>query len=144
MFLLAKWMHVLSAALWFGGGVVLLVLYGRLGRGDPGFARALAARIAPLGSTYFGPLGGLTLVTGLWAVGSGGYSFLEPFVIVGYGGVLVSSLLGARGAGATAEAIAAAPSEAEVPALQRRLMAFAATDAAVLALVVGAMVTKPG
>ncbi len=144
MFLLAKWLHVLFVIAWLGGGTVLLVLNARVRGGDPAFARAFAARVAPLGQIYFAPLGGLTLLTGLWAVAAGDYSFTAPFVLVGYAGIVLGAVLGARGSGGTTEAIANAASDAEVPALQRRLLLFSTLDVTLLTLVVAAMVFKPG
>lgn len=88
-------MHVLSAAVWFGGAVMFHVLAGRAAMSnDPSRISSLLRDAEFLGKRYFGPASGVTLVAGLWLVFEGGWGFGQIFVLGGLAGLVLSTVLG--------------------------------------------------
>lgn len=87
--------HVLSAAVWFGGAVMFHVLAGRAAMSnDPGRISSLLRDAEFLGKRYFGPTSGVTLVAGLWLVFEGSWGFGRVFVLGGLAGLILSTVLG--------------------------------------------------
>jgi uncharacterized membrane protein len=87
--------HVSSAAVWFGGSVMFQVLAGRAARSDdPGRISSLLREAEFLGKRYFGPATGVTFLAGLWLVFEGGWGFGRVFVLGGLAGVVLSTVLG--------------------------------------------------
>lgn len=87
--------HVLSAAVWFGGAVMFHVLsHHATSSNDPQRIASLLGSADFLGKRYFGPATGVTLIAGLWLVFEGGWGFDEPFVLGGLAGLIVSTIMG--------------------------------------------------
>jgi uncharacterized membrane protein len=87
--------HVLSAAVWFGGAVMFHVLAERAAMSHaPGRISSLLRDAEFLGKRYFGPASGVTLVAGLWLVFEGGWGFSQVFVLGGLAGLVLSTILG--------------------------------------------------
>lgn len=147
---IAKWLHVLAAIAWVGGGVFLVVLQLRMrGARDGAALAAMASHSAALGDRYFAPLAVVTLLTGITAALLGDWSFTSPWILVGFVGVATSGVLsgaiGSKTDRAIAERVAAdGPDSPALDALWRRHFTLTGLDLAILALVVGAMVAKPG
>ncbi|MFZ0627070.1 MAG: hypothetical protein WAN34_11295 [Acidimicrobiia bacterium] len=94
--------HILSIAAWFGGGLGGTFLRSRLLRqGGPVAVAALKASEA-MGTRFFGPASGLTLLSGIGLVLSsdGAYGFGDLFVVLGMTVFLVSAVGNSAFAGA--------------------------------------------
>jgi|SRR5919201_472156 uncharacterized membrane protein len=143
--------HILSAMVWIGGGVVLLVIGIRV-RSDPD-AKALAqfARLLPyVGLRVLMPAVLLVLLTGVWMVlTSAAWRISQLWVLLALGLFAVAFLIGAiylsrigLQLARTAGADGTAPRQA-VSVLDRWLAGYAAVLVVLLAAVWD-MVFKPG
>ena len=144
----ATFLHVVVAALWLGGGIMLTVLQVELMRTKDMAAMGGVGRAATRFSrTYFMPLAILTLLFGIWAAAAGDWDFGSAWIGIGFGVVVVNAVLAMAVIGPTGRRMGAAMAEgdmAALPALRQRMML--ATGAANLLLLVAfwAMVVKPG
>lgn len=143
-YLVLKFVHVVAAVLWVGGGLaftILTILAGRDGRR----LLALLDSAAPLGLIAL-PSSLVTLVSGGTLVWLGAWGF-APWVVVALAGTLASIAVGATVLGPTLGRIAAARAqgdEAGALTLAERLAWPGRIEGAVLVVVVSLMVTKPG
>lgn len=89
--------HILAAALWFGGSVMNGVINRKVGAAGSTEASAKLARAeVPLGLQFYMPMAVLTLLSGvgLVLVSDDVYSFADPFVSIGFLAIIVSAILG--------------------------------------------------
>jgi hypothetical protein len=100
------------------------------------------------GGAVLGPAAALTLIAGIVTAASAGFDMSALWIIWGFAGILASMALGAtlirrtmRRIGAMAET--AAPGEARLLALQRRLAVLNGVNLLLLLSVVWAMIAKP-
>ena len=144
---IVKFIHVVCALLWVGGGFTLMLSGLRAERsGDlEGSMRALQTT-AWLGNVLMVPASMLTLVTGLvmcwfWV------GFADLWVMIGLAGFAATFLIGILVFKPTSERAAALIAEGgmspAVQALGRRIMRAARLDYAIMLVVVAAMVLKP-
>jgi uncharacterized membrane protein len=149
LYTILKFLHVLSAAVWFGGGLVATVLGVRAAKlTDHRAQAALRGQLEGLGQAVFGPAAGLTLLTGIATALAGGISMTALWILWGYGGVAVSMVLGGAVGGRTGKALLEAsaadgPSSPRAVALDRRMLQINLLGLAVLLSVIWAMVAKP-
>lgn len=144
---IVKFLHVMSAILWVGGGFVLFLL-GMIAERAGNIADKLQAMRATgqLGGKFFAPLSMLTLAFGLVMCGFWvGFSELWVVIgLVGYAttfsiGMLVFKPTGERmGAMIAAEGVTPA-----VLAIGQRMMSWARLDYAVMLVIIADMVLKP-
>ena len=144
-----KTVHVLTAVVWVGGGVLLTILAVSADRrSDPRELATVARQAAFVGEKIFAPAGLVVFLMGIammlnvdWGWGE----FWVVFGLIGYAatfinGVAVLSPL-ARRVNALIEEHGAESAEAQ--AAIGRILLIARIDVAVLLLVVADMVTKP-
>lgn len=146
---LLKFLHVTAAILWIGGGAMLLVFTRMLFATSDATTRAdVADRAAALGPRWFGPISGLALLFGVGMVLlSDDITFADAWISIGLAGFLFSSIVGARLIGPAYDGYARATradDDATAATMARRVRGVAAVDLVVLALVVLAMILKPG
>jgi hypothetical protein len=139
--------HILAAAAWFGANVTQAVVTPHFVRagGEPA-ARWWRATVQ-MGRVLYMPAGIIVLVTGVFLVTSGPYSFADLFVSIGFLAVIVGVVLGIvvfgpRGRRA-AELHESGDSAAAVP-VERSIAGFGALDTVVVAVTILAMVAKWG
>lgn len=147
MYELFKTLHVLSAAAWVGGALLLVVMERMVHRAqEPAAVVALAGLGERTGNRFFAPVAGVVLLSGLGTVLAGGYGFEEPWIVAGIVGVISGSVLGARVLSplyAQIQEAAASGDEAGLAALRSRLTLWSAFDLSVLVVIVVLMVTRP-
>jgi uncharacterized membrane protein len=87
---LALWLHVVAAAAWLGGNLIMLMIPGLMAQGGPPAMLATGRTALVLGRVFFTPAAIVTLLTGIWLViDIDAYSFSEPFVSLGFAAVLI-------------------------------------------------------
>jgi len=137
--------HVLAVMAWFGGGVVSTVFITRIRRADPihrlGFVRD-GERVSPV----FGIASGIAALAGVWMViDRADYGFGQAWVIIGIAGFVLSSVIGGALLGPTLKKLRLElESGGEGVALLQRARGAATIDQLLLAVVVWAMVFRPG
>jgi len=140
-------LHILSAMVWMGGSVMTHIFGARAERsGDPartlGFAKdaAVAGRVLTVAGVSAGVWGILLVLD------ADVYDWEQAWIVIGIFGVLVGALLGARFfAPQTRKLIVQLESGAsEAAATLRRIKLVGRVELIVLAVVLWAMVTKPG
>ena len=92
---LLKFVHVLAAAVWVGGAIVLKVQSDRALRSDPDRAAELALETERLGSSVLMPASIALLVAGLWMVFESDIGFGPLWIKLGLGIYLISVVTGA-------------------------------------------------
>jgi uncharacterized membrane protein len=86
--------HVLSAVIWVGGGVMMHI-FGRLATKEgPERHLAFTQRSIRLGNMVFAPLSVVLLIAGVLLVEEVGYSYGDLWVTIGFLGFLTSFVLG--------------------------------------------------
>jgi uncharacterized membrane protein len=143
-----KFLHVLSAAIWVGGGFMLQVLLSRAKAAGPDTVASFN-ELAEWTHRLFMAASFLTLLFGIGTVASGGYDWGAPWIGIGFAGFLASGLLGMAVLGPTATKMKAligerGPNDPVVAHLGRRLDMVGRLDLVILIFVVFAMVTKLG
>lgn len=149
MFAVLKFLHVLSAMIWVGGLLAVIVISTRLGRSQNRAAtEALAQQVGFYGRAVLGPAAGATFLFGLATAAIGHIPFSTLWILWGFVGILGSLLIGAIFVNRTASQLgraASSPSsdKSTIPTLQRRLATLNLANLVLLISVVAAMVIKP-
>lgn len=142
----AKFLHVLAVIVWLGGVITLTLLNLRLSRtANREALAALAGASEFYGRAVIGPAAAVTLLAGVATVLTSGFRFGSLWITWGFTAILLSLLLGATLIRMTTTRLrtAGATGEANVPALQRRLMLLNGLNMLLLLSAVWAMVAKP-
>lgn len=144
---LFKFLHVLAAMAWFGGGAVML-LQGQLAlrKGDDESLMRVSGGMGNLAMLWFLPAGGLTLLFGLVTVLLGNL-WGEAWVILGLLGALASFVGGhffLRPMGEKAAALIADGELSEAAVYGGRMIRIASVDYASIVAIIALMVLKPG
>lgn len=138
--------HVAAAAAWFGANVTQAVLAPRFRRESPAALAAWWRGTVTMGTLLYTPAAILLLLTGIWMVLDGPYTFGDTFVEIGIAVVIVGALLGMLVFGPqgrrAAEAVEAGDQTAG--SLQRRLTAFGVLDTLLILLAITVMVLRLG
>ncbi|MGH2812974.1 MAG: DUF2269 family protein [Actinomycetota bacterium] len=145
-----KFVHILSAMAWFGTGVALhiLLLRSRSSR-DARLMASLSQASVTMGRILFTPLSLLTLLSGiLMVIESPGIRFGDAWILIGFGGIVLSAVLGMSVLGPAGRRLAELAQargtvDAEVMAASTKGVIAARVDIVALAFVVWAMVAKP-
>jgi uncharacterized membrane protein len=151
---LAPWLHfvhITSAVIWVGGGVVLSVIGQRVRRsGDATLLAEFARTLSYVGLRVFTPAVVVVLVTGVWLVfAEGSGDFTQLWVVLALAAFLVAFLIGAAYLSRSAirlERVMSAPAPdiaAAREALGRWLLGYGVV-LAVLVFALWDMVFKPG
>lgn len=149
LYLILKFVHVLSMAVWLGGLIMMLLINRLLTRaGETAALQAFGRQGARLSSLVFIPAMVVTLITGIGMVHAGDLSFGSAWIIWGMIGLVFSVILGAVLTGGAARKLGARVARGEIDAAgiaaaQRRIMMFALLNLLLLVSIVGAMVFKP-
>jgi uncharacterized membrane protein len=84
-YLLAKWLHILSATVLFGTGIgTAFQMVWVMRRGDPGQVAGVAGGVVVADWLFTTPAGLVQPATGLWLIWLAGYSLSEPWLVVTY------------------------------------------------------------
>lgn len=145
---LLKFLHVLAAAVWIGGAVMLRVQSSRAKGLDPERAAALATETSEVGTKLLMPASILLLVAGLWTAFEGGYGLEPLWVKLGLFIYVVSAVAGAVFLGPLYKQVGElqaerGPEDAEVRSRLRRISTLSWVDLGLLVLAVFVMVVKP-
>jgi len=141
-----KLIHVLSAMVWVGGSALALVFGAKAASGSAE-ERTVSAENALLAGRVFSVAGVLVLVAGVWMVARlPVYDWDQTWITLGFGGVLVGVVLGIAFYGPQGKALLAELQSGDPGAAARgiRIGRVAAFELLILAVVVWAMVFKPG
>lgn len=141
-----KFLHVLSAMAWFGGGAVMLFMATlAMRKHDDAELMAIAGKIGFLGMVWFIPAAGATLLFGIVMTTLGGL-WGEAWVVLGLAAALVSFVTGhffLRPMGMAAAEMMGEGRVTEAASIGRRLIAAAQYDYCVIIAIVALMVMKP-
>lgn len=146
---LLLFVHVLAAATWVGGAVILKVQTGRALKADPDRAAELALETSQVGTTVLMPASIVLLIAGLWLVFEGDWGFGPLWVKLGLGIYVVSAVAGAVFLGPLYKKIGElraerGPGDAEVTSLVQRIATLSWIDLVLLVAAVFVMTVKPG
>jgi uncharacterized membrane protein len=146
-FLLA--VHVLCAAIWVGGAVMMHI-YGRLATKEgPERELVFTRESIRLGNVMFAPLSVILLIAGVLLVDEAGYGYGDLWVTLGFLGFLNSFVMGVAyypRAGRRYEEIAGGegPGSPAAQAIYRRTANVNVYELTVLLLIIVDMAVKPG
>ena len=144
---LFKFLHILTAIAWVGGGMTLLAADLIMSRSRGGNAPSPVLEIMNvLGKTWFVPTSFLTVITGAITTTLGGM-WGELWVLLGLAGFAATALTGMLLIEPTGQRIGAllqAGQTGEAAAAGRRLMRIVRFDYVVMLVVIADMAIKPG
>lgn len=143
-----KFVHVLAAATWVGGAIILKVQSDRALKADPDRAAELATETERIGNGVLMPASIVLLVSGIWAAFEGGYGFDPLWVKLGLAIYVVSAVAGAVFLGPLYKQVGELRAERgagdpDLTARLQRISKLAWIDVALLVTVVFVMVVKP-
>lgn len=141
--------HVLAAALWFGSGVVMMVLSRRILAVEPAGMSALGPAMAWWAGRAHPAAGLLLLVTGPAMVADADIGFGEAWVLIGLIGLIGLFAYGGGVLGRKGDKLGRDLAEAGQlsPALRadtQGLLRLMGIESVILALIIVDMVVKPG
>ena len=145
-----KFLHVLSAVVWVGAGLLLTIIAIRAGRSaDPAQLVKLGRDAGWLGTRFFVPSALSTLIFGVITVLVGDWSFGDTWIIIGLVGFALSFGIGAGFLGPQSEKIgelADEHGETHPIVVQhvKKVLAVTRVDQLIILAVVLDMVIKPG
>ena len=146
-----KFLHVLAAVVWVGGGIFVQIYATKLRRADdPNKLAEFARDVEFFGTRVFAPASGTVLLMGiLMVLYSPFIAFSETWILIGLAGFLATFITGmfflGPAAGRLSKAFQTQGIDApEVQANMKRIFAISRIDQIVLALVILDMVFKPG
>lgn len=139
--------HILAAASWFGGGIFMNAIMGRLAsKGELQAVAGISSQSSFI-ARFFDTAAIVTLIAGVALVlTEDAWDFSDPFVSIGFAGVIITLGIGHGMITPTAkklsEALAAGNAE-EAQALGQRMGMLSMLDSLILLLVIISMVVKP-
>lgn len=139
-------LHIAGAGVWLGANVIQAVAPRMLARQSQDAVAVWYRVAARLGNRVYMPAALVILATGiLLVIGADEYDFGTRFVTVGFGMIVVGSVLGVvvfdRGSNRAADAVEGGD-RAVIGRAVGRLAAFGALDTLLLILTIAAMVTR--
>jgi uncharacterized membrane protein len=146
---LFKAIHVTSAVLWVGGGIMLTILAIVAERSnDPLQIANVARQAATVGEKFFAPIGLVTFLMGLAMMLNTNWGWGHFWIVIGLIGYAATFGIGIGLISPTVKKLHAVietngPTHPDSIALIKRVMLIARVDAALLLIVVLDMVTKP-
>lgn len=146
---LLLFVHVLAAAVWVGGSVMLKVQSGRALKADPNRAAELALETSQVGTALLMPASIVLLIAGLWLVFEGDYGFEPLWVKLGLGIYVVSAVAGAAFLGPLYKQVGElraerGPGDAGVQQRLQRISMVSNIDLVLLVAAIFVMTVKPG
>jgi uncharacterized membrane protein len=146
-----KFLHVLAAIVWVGGGIFVQIYATRLrGANDPARLARFARDVEFFGTRVFAPASGLALLMGVAMVLYSPFIYWsETWIIVGLVGFAATFITGSFFLGPESGRVAKAfdsegPESPAVQASIKRIFAISRIDQVVLVIVVLDMIFKPG
>lgn len=142
--------HVLAIATWIGGAIMIHVITEQtVATNDVVRIKGFVDQAEVLGKRYFAPASGIALLSGIWLVLEGDWGFGQPFVLVGLGGLALSTVLGMGVLEPTATKLKAAFAVTdtlteEIKGGIDRIRTISWIDIGILVIVVFFMTVKPG
>jgi uncharacterized membrane protein len=149
LYLLFKFVHVVTVIVWIGGVLTLSVINARLAREpDRAVVMALMRQSGFYGAAVIGPAAALTLVAGIATAASAGIPMSNLWISWGFTTILLSGLLGAVPIRLVTAQVGkltslADPRDPRLTAARRRLTLLNAIHLLLLLSAVWAMVAKP-
>lgn len=145
---LLKFVHVLAAAVWIGGALMLKVQTSRALAVNRARAAELATETEQLGTKLLMPASIVLLVSGLWTAFEGGYGLDPLWVKLGLAIYVVSAVSGAVFLGPLYKQVgelhaAKGADDPGVASRLKRISTLSSVDLVLLVLVVFVMVIKP-
>ncbi len=146
---LFKYVHVLFAVVWIGGGALLTILaLGAERKQDPMELVTVARQAAFVGERVFAPAGLVVFLMGIAMMLNTNWGWGRFWIVVGLLGYAVTFVTGIAVLSPLAKKIAVSaeqngPTSPVTMALISRILLIARVDVAVLFLVIADMVTKP-
>ena len=146
---LFKAIHVTSAVLWVGGGMMITILAIVAERSnDPLQIANVARQAATVGEKFFAPIGLITFLMGLAMMLNTNWGWGHFWIVVGLIGYATTFGIGIGLIAPTVKKLHAVietngPTHPDSIALIKRVMLLARVDVALLLIVVLDMVTKP-
>ena len=145
-----KFVHVLMAVVWVGGGVAIQVLAFRATRAakDPVRTASVTGDAEWMGLRIFMPASALLLISGIWAASEGNWDFGAAWISIGFAAFFFSFVLGMAFLGPESGRIKRLVTEhgvdhPEVPRRINRILLFSRIELLVLIVAIWAMVAKP-
>jgi uncharacterized membrane protein len=143
-----KFLHVLSAVIWVGGGFMLQVLLARSRKLGPETMNQFTQAAEWTSNRIFMPASFAALIFGIATTQVGGYDWAAPWIGIGFVGFLISAIIGMAVLGPTSKKLKElgperGPHDPVVTHLARRIDLAGKVDLIVLVIVVFVMVTKP-
>lgn len=150
MYEIWKFLHVVAAIVWLGAGITLYLQFAYLGmnRDSAGLLK-MTYMASWMGPRVFAPASVLTLVFGvIMVLTEDGLEFSDPFITIGFAGVIGSFILGmvfteGRAKRYVEVAEAEGPDAPALEKLGKEIGNFSLADIVLLLFVVYAMVAKP-
>ena len=146
-----KWVHIMAAIVWVGGGIFIQVYTSRLRKaGETDRLAAFARDVEKLGNMLFLPASIVVLLMGIAMTWYAPFiEWNDTWILLGLLGILSTALFGALFLGPEAGRLGALAQERgaddpEVQARIARLFVVSRIDLAVIVLVIAVMVFKPG
>jgi len=146
-----KWVHIMAAIVWVGGGIFVQIYASRMRRaGEDDRLAAFARDVEKLGNMVFLPASVVVLVMGIAMVWYAPFiEWNDTWILLGLLGILSTALFGALFIGPEAGKVGSLSLERgagdpEVRARIKRLFLVSRIDLAVIIFVIAMMVFKPG
>ncbi len=144
-----RFLHVLSAIIWVGGGAMMQLLINRATELGPETTAEFSKAAEWTSQHVFMPAAFSALGFGIATVAAGGYDWAAMWIGLGFAGFLVSALIGTAILGPTYKKMAAlaaerGPHDPVVTHMARRIQFAGRVDLIILIAVVFVMVVKPG
>lgn len=146
-----KWVHIMAAIVWVGGGIFVQVYASRMRRaGEDERLAAFARDIEKLGNMLFLPASIVVLLMGIAMTWYAPFiAWNDLWILLGLLGILSTALFGALFIGPEAGrlgklSLERGAADAEVQARIKRLFVVSRIDQAVIIFVIAMMVFKPG
>ncbi|HYP22040.1 MAG TPA: DUF2269 family protein [Actinomycetota bacterium] len=146
---LLLFVHVLAAATWVGGAIMLKIQSDRALRTDPDRAAELALETERVGTRVLMPASIVLLVAGLWMVFEGEWGFEPLWVKLGLAIYVISAVAGAVFLGPLYKQVGVlraerGPGDAELTARLQRISTLSWIDMGLLVAAIFVMTVKPG
>ena len=143
-----KTIHILAAAVWVGGGVLIVTLIARARRAaDHPTVLTLVRQVQFVGPRFFAPASLILVITGIWLVLDGDldWSLWVILGLIGWAATFVTGNFFLRPAGEKLGAALAerGPDDPQAQTYVARILNVARVDQVVLVLVIVDMVIKP-
>jgi uncharacterized membrane protein len=146
---LFKFVHVLFAVIWIGGGLMITILAVRAERQkDPGELATIARQAAFMGERIFAPAGLVVLLMGIAMMSNTDWGWGKFWIVAGLVGYATTFVTGIAVLSPLAKKINKlveehGPAAPQTQDMIRRILLIARIDMTVLVLVIADMVTKP-